>query len=91
MLADHLRGDRAAALRRFARCRAVLAEALGVEPSAQTAALHEAILRGGSPARPPAAPVRYADSEGARIAYRHRTLRPRGGAPDARPADGRPA
>lgn len=69
MLADHLRGDRAAALRRFARCRAELAEALGVEPSAQTAALHEAILRGGSPARPPAAPVRYADSDGTRIAY----------------------
>jgi pimeloyl-ACP methyl ester carboxylesterase len=68
-LADHLRGDRAAALRRFARCRAELAEALGVDPSTQTAALHEAILRGGSPARPPAPPIRYADSEGTRIAY----------------------
>jgi pimeloyl-ACP methyl ester carboxylesterase/DNA-binding SARP family transcriptional activator len=69
MLADHLRGDRAAALHRYARCRAELAETLGVEPSPQTAALHEAILRGGSPARPPAPPIRYADSEGTRIAY----------------------
>lgn len=69
MLAHHLRGDRAAALRRYARCRTELAEALGVEPSPQTATLYEAILHGGTAAGPPAAPVCYADSGGTRIAY----------------------
>ncbi len=39
-------GDRAAALAQFQRCRAVLAEELGVEPSAETRLLHERILAG---------------------------------------------
>jgi DNA-binding SARP family transcriptional activator/pimeloyl-ACP methyl ester carboxylesterase len=69
MLAYHRRGDRAAALRQYARCRAELSDALGVAPSPQTAALHLTILRGGPAQDLPAAPVRYAESDGARIAY----------------------
>jgi pimeloyl-ACP methyl ester carboxylesterase len=69
MLAHHRRGDRAAALQQYARCRAELADALGVAPSAQTTALHVAILHGGATQGPPVAPVRYAESDGARIAY----------------------
>jgi pimeloyl-ACP methyl ester carboxylesterase/DNA-binding SARP family transcriptional activator len=69
MLAHHRRGDRATALRQYARCRTVLVDVFGVAPSAQTAALHLAILRGGPAQDPPVAPVRYAESDGARIAY----------------------
>jgi DNA-binding SARP family transcriptional activator len=69
MLAHHRRGDRAAALRQYVRCRAELSDALGVAPSPQTAELHLAILRGGAAEGPPVAPVRYAESHGARIAY----------------------
>ncbi|CAN5381835.1 BTAD domain-containing putative transcriptional regulator [soil metagenome] len=42
----HLRGDRAAALAQFERCRTVLAEELGVEPDAGTQALYEGIRAG---------------------------------------------
>ncbi len=62
MLAQALSGDTAGALRTYERCRAVLVDALGSEPSPQTRDLHHAILRGdslgpsGAPARP-AAPV----------------------------------
>lgn len=37
-------GDRVAALAQFERCRAVLAEELGVEPAEETRLLHERIL-----------------------------------------------
>ena len=45
MLAQYALGDRGAALRVHARCRAVLAEELGVDPTPQTTQLHVAILR----------------------------------------------
>ena len=69
MLAEHRRGDRAVALGRYARCQAELAQALGVAPSAQTEALHQEIRHGGSPAQVLAAPIRYADGAGVRVAY----------------------
>src|SRR5262245_45968495 len=45
MLAYYALGDRDAALRAHARCRAALSEALGVDPTTQTTELHVAILR----------------------------------------------
>jgi predicted ATPase/DNA-binding SARP family transcriptional activator len=59
-------GERTAALQQYERCRQILAEELGVEPSSETVALYEAIRRDEhekGPARrpvrpkPPAAPV----------------------------------
>jgi len=41
-----MRGQRAAALAQYQRCRQVLAEELGVEPDAETTALYEQIQRG---------------------------------------------
>ncbi|HVE95643.1 MAG TPA: alpha/beta fold hydrolase [Pseudonocardiaceae bacterium] len=83
MRAHHALGDRDEALRVHARCRAALADALGVDPGSRTAELHVAILRGEDPTallrrtdgpartapRGAALPVRYADCGGARIAY----------------------
>jgi pimeloyl-ACP methyl ester carboxylesterase/DNA-binding SARP family transcriptional activator len=69
MLAAYHGGDRASALLRYARCRAQLIDALGVPPSAQTVSLHDEIVQGGSAAQVAAAPIRYADSCGIRIAY----------------------
>lgn len=49
MLAHSALGDRDAALRTYARCRAVLSEELGVDPTPQTAQLHASILRDEDP------------------------------------------
>lgn len=46
-------GDRAAALRQFARCARTLADELGVRPQAATVHLGEAIKRGDAPAPEP--------------------------------------
>ncbi len=59
------RGERAAALAQFEQCRRILAEELGIEPSAPTLALYEMIQNGqlanslpeGSPAVLPALPA----------------------------------
>ncbi|GAB4202562.1 MAG: hypothetical protein OHK0022_25880 [Roseiflexaceae bacterium] len=59
MLAQVQSGDTAGALRTYERCRAVLVDALGSEPSPQTRDLHGAILRGDSLGAP-AAPTRSA-------------------------------
>lgn len=45
MLAHYGLGDEDRALRAYERCRSVLIEALGTSPTAETAALHAAILR----------------------------------------------
>lgn len=52
------RGDRAAALREYERCREALARALGVEPSAETEALRRALAAAPTAAAPrgPAGP-----------------------------------
>ena len=66
MLSQYALGDRAAALRVYARCRAVLSEELGVDPTPRTAQLHVAILRDEEAAsRPghPAHPVRRASAD----------------------------
>jgi DNA-binding SARP family transcriptional activator len=84
MAAHALLGERDAALWLYERCRAALAEELGVPPDARTAALHTAIVR-GEPAPPgpatsrpaatrttrpgPQPPVRYARNGATRIAY----------------------
>ena len=62
-------GDTDAASRVYLRCRAALADVLGVEPSAHTAAAHHAVLRGAAAPVRPAEPVRYAGRAGVRIAY----------------------
>jgi DNA-binding SARP family transcriptional activator len=59
MVAHDLLGERDAALWLYERCRATLAEELGVPPDAQTAGLHTAILR-GQPAGAPLPPRRPA-------------------------------
>jgi DNA-binding SARP family transcriptional activator/pimeloyl-ACP methyl ester carboxylesterase len=85
MLAHYALGDRDAALQAHARCRAALSEALGVDPTTQTAELHVAMLRNEDPVRllghgsergplpaarqPAARPIGYADNAGVRIAY----------------------
>jgi DNA-binding SARP family transcriptional activator/pimeloyl-ACP methyl ester carboxylesterase len=85
MTAHSALGDRGAALRAYRACHAALAGELGVAPTKETADLHAALLRGEDPAghaegREPAAPaprgaatrglpIRYATSDGARIAY----------------------
>ncbi len=46
MLGHHLGGVRSGALRAYERCREVLAEELGADPSQETEDLHVAILRG---------------------------------------------
>jgi len=53
MQAHALNGDRAAALNAFDRCRTALSRDLGVDPLPETAALHEAILRGKVGLHPP--------------------------------------
>jgi DNA-binding SARP family transcriptional activator len=50
-------GDRAAALVAYERCRALLAEELGTDPSPETQALHQEILRVPAARRAPAAGV----------------------------------
>jgi DNA-binding SARP family transcriptional activator len=52
-----LRGDRAAALAAFERCRAALARDLGTDPLPETLALHQQLLRGEWPATAGEAPV----------------------------------
>ena len=53
-------GDRDAALAQYARCRQLLADELGVEPEAETRALHEQIRSGQlSPVKRDAAAPRY--------------------------------
>ena len=85
MLAQYALGARDEALRLHTRCRAALAEELGVSPTPQMAELHLAILRDEDPAtllrrpteRPPASlgnlraalPVAFANSDGTRIAH----------------------
>jgi DNA-binding SARP family transcriptional activator len=44
-------GDRAEALLVFEKCRRLLAEELGVDPSPETVAVHEELLRAGRPVR----------------------------------------
>ena len=69
MSGHHRLGDTDAASRVYLRCRTALADVLGVDPSAQTAAVHHGVLRGAAaPVRPPE-PVRYAGRAGVRIAY----------------------
>ena len=50
-------GDRAAALRTFRRCVAVLQRELGVEPSSSTQGLHERLVAPGPASAPAPAPV----------------------------------
>lgn len=85
MLAHYALGAPDEALRVFEQCRRSLADELGVDPAAETAALHVAILRGADPpglpgdagsssralpGRPRATlPISYADNGGVRIAY----------------------
>ncbi len=49
MLAHYASGDEERALRTYERCRAALVEALGTTPTAETAAVHAAILRREDP------------------------------------------
>jgi DNA-binding SARP family transcriptional activator len=53
MLALYRSGDAPAALAAYARARAALAEQLGIEPGAELAALHQAILRRAPELSPP--------------------------------------
>ncbi|MBE7417799.1 MAG: AAA family ATPase [Ideonella sp.] len=55
----YLCGDRAAALEAYRRCRAVLADELGVEPDSETRGLARLVERSGAPAaaREPGAPL----------------------------------
>ncbi len=75
MLAHLALGERDEALRVHARCRAVLAEELGVAPSPETAELHMTVLNGERSPAPlgrlrAALPVAYAAGDGGhRIAY----------------------
>ena len=54
MRAHAAAGRPASALAEFARLRELLAEELGVDPAAETRALHEELLRRGAAPRPPA-------------------------------------
>ena len=56
MEAHYRAGDPAQALQAFVRCRAALAAELGVDPQAETLALHERILRRPAPMQPRQAP-----------------------------------
>lgn len=62
MEAHYRAGNPAQALAIFARCRATLAEELGVDPQAETLALHTRILRHPIPLPPPVVPARPAMS-----------------------------
>jgi hypothetical protein len=57
MRLHYLAGDRAAALRQYARCRAALAQELGVLPARTTLALYEQIRADQLDAPPPPMPV----------------------------------
>lgn len=57
MEAHYRAGDPARALQAFARCRAALVKELGVDPQAETLALHERILKHPAPMRPQPAPT----------------------------------
>lgn len=57
MEAHYRSGDPAQALQAFARCRAALAEELGVDPQPETLALHTHILQHPAPMQPKRAPV----------------------------------
>lgn len=57
MLALYRSGDVPAALAAYARARAALADQLGIEPGAELAALHQAILRRAPELSPPDSPV----------------------------------
>ena len=52
MEAHYRTGDPAQALQAFVRCRATLTDELGVDPQAETLALHERILQQPAPMRP---------------------------------------
>ena len=52
MEAHYRAGDPAQALQAFARCRTILADELGVDPQAETIALHVRILQHPAPATP---------------------------------------
>jgi DNA-binding SARP family transcriptional activator/pimeloyl-ACP methyl ester carboxylesterase len=74
MLAHAALGERDAALRLYERCRAALADELGVPPDPQSRRLHLAVLRAeplGRPSARPARrpPVRYARNGRVRIAF----------------------
>ncbi len=58
MEAYYRAGDPAQALQAFARCRAALAEELGVDPQPETLALHTHILQHPIPVQPKEAPAR---------------------------------
>ncbi len=53
MEAHYRAGDPAQALQAFARCRTILADELGVDPQAETIALHVRILQHPAPRSPP--------------------------------------
>jgi DNA-binding SARP family transcriptional activator len=57
MRAHCLLGRRSAALKQYAQCRQVLREELGIEPTAETLSLHQAILEGRIAALPSFTPV----------------------------------
>ena len=69
MRAHHGRGDRAAALLVYERCRRTLREELGVIPSPQTVELHLAIMRDEEAADSGPIPIAYARNGSVRIAY----------------------
>lgn len=54
MIAYELAGEHASALRQYQQCEATLQKELGVEPEAETKALHEKIRAGGLQAKPSA-------------------------------------
>lgn len=63
MLACAHTGNRASALAQYELCRRVLAREVGVEPMAETQAVHRSLLR-GAPAQSPVMPVPPASIEG---------------------------
>ncbi|HXJ65636.1 MAG TPA: AAA family ATPase [Actinomycetota bacterium] len=67
MQAHHAAGNDAAALAEFERLRTALGDELGVDPSAETADLHLAVLRGDEHASPQSAPAPAGTAEEAPV------------------------